>query len=223
MSEAINTLFVPLKETLYLTLIPLIFAVILGYLIGTLIFITSSNAGVLDIKESFILKALHFVADSLVNIFRAIPYIILLIWLLPFAKLLTGRMLGTNAAIPSLVISATPFFARMVVIAFNEVDKGTLEAAKAMGAYTLEIIFKVLSKEASPALVSGICVTGINLVSYSAMAGAIGSGGLGFVAYNNGFVRKNDFIFYGAVILIMILVFTLQYIGDKLVKKIDKR
>lgn len=223
MNDLFLSLKLPCLETLYLTLIPLFFSVIFGFFIGTLIFISSSESGVFDNNDFILLKFIHFLADSFVNIFRAIPYIILLIWLIPLAKLLTGHMLGTSAAIPSLVISATPFFARMVVIAFNEVNKGTIEASRAMGASLWTIIWKVLIRESSPALISGICVTGINLVSYSAMAGAIGSGGLGFAAYNSGLVRKNNLIFYGSVALILLLVFTLQWLGDKITKNIDKR
>jgi len=222
MIAILQTVYKPLLETLFLTFVPLIFASIFGLIIGTLIFISSDNCNILENKNTF-WKVLNKISDTLVNIFRAVPYIILLIWLIPLAKLLTGHMLGATAALPSLIVSATPFVARMCVLAFNEVDKGVLQAGKAMGASVSEIIFKVLYPEAMPALVSGIIVTAINLISYSAMAGAIGAGGLGFTAYNNGLVRTNYPIFYTTVILIVALVFLIQYIGDKLVEKIDKR
>ena len=132
-------------------------------------------------------------------------------------------MLGATAALPSLIVSATPFFARMVVVAFSEVDKGTIEASRAMGAGLFTIIFKVLLKESLPAIISSISITGINLVSYTAMAGAVGAGGLGFTAYNSGLVRRNNEVFYSAVLLILALVFIIQLIGDKASKAIDKR
>lgn len=211
----------PLLDTLYLTFVPLLLSVVFGFIIGTLIFITSDN-NVLE-KNTPLLKVLNRISDMLVNVFRSIPYLILLIWLIPFAQLLTGSVIGASAAIPSLVVSATPFFARMVVIAFNEVDKGTIEASKALGASLCDIIFKVLIPESKPALISSIAVTGINLVSYSAMAGAVGAGGLGFEAYLYGIVRQNPQYMLVSTALIVIIVFAIQIVGDYLSKKTDKR
>ena len=222
MIEIISKLQEPLIETILLTLVPLVLSVIFGFIIGTIIFITGDN-GVIEVKGNTLLMFINRISDGLVNIFRSIPYLILLIWLIPFAKLLTGSILGWKAAVPSLVVSATPFFARMTVIAFSEINKGTIEASKALGASTFEIIFKVLLSESKPALVSSIAVTAINLVSYSAMAGAIGAGGLGFEAYQYGLVRPNPALMYTATLFIILLVFTVQYIGDIIVKKIDKR
>lgn len=221
MLELINELKEPLLETLLLTFIPLIISVILGFFFGTLVFITSDN-GILDINNKG-LKIINKISNGIINILRSIPYLIVLIWLIPFTKLLVGRILGWQAAIPSLVLSATPFFARMTVIAFLEVSKGTIEASKALGANNKEIIFKVLLPESLPALLSSVAVTAINLISYSAMAGAIGAGGLGHIAYLYGYIRSNPLIMYSATFLIVVLVFVIQYIGDLIVKKIDKR
>ena len=222
MEKALQSLGKPLYETLYLTFVPLVLAIIFGSIIGTLIFVTGDN-GVLDVEDNAFYRVLHFVSDALVNIFRSVPYLILLIWLLPITRFLVGSTIGTNAAVPSLTISATPFFARMVVIAFTEVDKGTIEASKALGASTWQIIFKVLIPESLPALISSVAVTGINLVSYSTMAGAIGAGGLGFEAYQYGLIRQNMSRMMLATSVIIIIVFAIQIIGDIASKAVDKR
>ena len=150
-------------------------------------------------------------------------FLILLILLIPLTRAIVGTMLGARAALPPLIFASTPFFARMCVIAFQDVDKGTIEAAKAMGASNSQIIFKVLLPESMPAIVSGIAVTGISLVGYTAMAGAIGAGGLGNLAYMYGFARRNDAILYSSTVIIVLIVFVIQWIGDAIVKKIDKR
>lgn len=224
MSNIINTLqklSLPLYETLYLTFIPLIFSVIFGFILATCIFATSKD-GLLK-KESKILTILNYFFSWLINVFRSIPYIILLIFMIPITILIVGKILGKEAALPSLIVAATPFYARMCLIAFKEVDKGTIEAVRAMGATNFQIITKVIFKESLPALVSGVAVLGINLVSYSAMAGAIGAGGLGYQAYYYGFVRRDLATLYISTILILVIVFSIQGIGDYVVKKIDKR
>lgn len=222
MLELLNKLKEPLAETLLLTFIPLIISVILGFLFGTLVFITS-DAGILDTSSNKGLSILNKISNAIINILRSVPYLIILIWLLPVTKLLVGSIIGWKAAIPSLVVSATPFFARMTVIAFSEVPKGTIEASKSLGASTNEIIFKVLLPESLPALLSSVVVTAINLISYSAMAGAIGAGGLGYEAYLYGLIRNNPALMYMATFLIIVLVFVIQYIGDVIVRKVDKR
>lgn len=222
MLELLNKLKEPLAETLLLTFIPLIISVILGFLFGTLVFITS-DAGILDTSSNKGLSILNKISNAIINILRSVPYLIILIWLLPVTKLLVGSIIGWKAAIPSLVVSATPFFARMTVIAFSEVPKGTIEASKSLGASTNEIIFKVLLPESLPALLSSVAVTAINLISYSAMAGAIGAGGLGYEAYLYGLIRNNPALMYMATFLIIVLVFVIQYIGDVIVRKVDKR
>ncbi|MEA4874127.1 methionine ABC transporter permease [Anaerorhabdus sp.] len=216
--EQINVeqLVTALNETLFMTFTSLILSVVFGLVIGVLLFSTQSEGLYKN-------KILNAATDFIINVLRAIPFIIVLILVIPFTKMLVGTMLGAKAAIPSLVIAATPFYARLAVIAFTEVDKGTIEASKAMGASRLEIITKVLIPEALPALVSGICVTGISLVSYTAMAGAIGAGGLGNLAYLYGFARRDNVVLISATILVIIIVFVIQGIGDAIVKKIDKR
>ena len=210
-----------LYETLYLTFIPLIISCFLGLLIGTIIFITGSDIIIKSDKKY--LKLISKVADALVNILRSIPYLILIIWLLPLTSFLTGKVIGTEAAIPALVFSATPFFARMVIIAFGEVDKGVIFASKAMGATIKDIIIHVLIPESLPALISSITVTAINLISYSAMAGAIGAGGLGYEAYQYGLVRRDTGLMFISTAMIVIIVFAIQILGDHLAHKVDRR
>ena len=212
----ISQVILAIEETLYMSFTSLLFAVIFGLVIGTLLYITQKGSLV---PNTFINRVL----DIFVNIFRAVPFIILMILLIPVTKKLVGSMLGASAAIPSLSIAATAFFARMCVIALNEVDKGTIEASKAMGASRLQIVFKVLLPEAAPAIISGIALTGINLIGYTAMAGAIGSGGLGNFAYLYGFVRRNDGLLWSCTAIIVVIVFIIQFVGDYVSRKIDKR
>lgn len=203
-------------ETVYMTGVSVAATFFLGIILGLLLFLTSKG----NIWQN---NVIHSIVAAIVNIFRSIPFIILIILLLPFTKAVVGTILGANAALPALIIGAAPFYARMVEIALREVDKGVIEAAKSMGATTSTIIFKVLIPESLPALVSGITVTAIALVGYTAMAGAIGAGGLGNLAYLEGFQRNHNDVTLVATILILIIVFLIQFIGDMITKSIDKR
>jgi D-methionine transport system permease protein len=203
-------------ETLYMTGISVLATFILGIILGLLLFLTSKG----NIWEN---KVANTMIAAFVNIFRSIPFIILIILLIPFTKLVVGTILGAEAALPALIIGAAPFYARMVEIALREIDKGVIEAAKSMGATTSTIIFKVLLPEAMPALVSGITVTAIALVGYTAMAGVVGAGGLGNLAYLEGFQRSHNDVTFVATVLILVIVFVIQFIGDFVTSKIDKR
>ncbi len=204
------------KDTLFMTSVSLLFAVLIGFVIGIILYVTQEGG----LYQN---KLIHKALDLVVNVLRAVPYIILLIWLLDFTKWLMGGILGAKAALPSLIFSSAPFYARMVMIALTEVDKGTIEASRAMGASNADIIFKVLLPEARPALVSAIAVTGISLIGYTAMAGCIGAGGLGYVAYTYGFARRSKTTMYVSTAIIVAIVFVIQGIGDFVTKKIDKR
>lgn len=204
------------QETLFMTVTSLLLAVIIGFLIGILLYVTQRSG----IYQNVVINK---VVDFIVNILRAIPYIILLIILIPVTIMITGGMTGAKAALPSLILSSAPFYARMCMIALNEVDKGTIEASKAMGATNYQIICKVLLPEAKPALISSVTVMGISLIGYTAMAGAIGAGGLGNLAYLYGVSRNDWTVTYMATIIIIIIVFVIQGIGDYVVKKVDKR
>ncbi|PWW29642.1 D-methionine transport system permease protein [Cytobacillus oceanisediminis] len=203
-------------ETLYMSAISVIATFILGAILGLLLFLTSKG----NIWENI---AVNKVISAFVNIFRSIPFIILIVLLIPFTKFLIGTMIGEDAALPALIIGAAPFYARMVEIGLREIDKGVIEAAKSMGAKTSTIIWKVLLPESMPALVSGITVTAIALVGYTAMAGVIGAGGLGNLAYLEGFQRSRNDVTLMATIIILIIVFIIQFIGDLITTKLDKR
>jgi D-methionine transport system permease protein len=181
-----------------------------------LLFLTSKG----NIWEN---KTINTVIGAIVNIFRSIPFIILIVLLIPFTIFIMHTMIGRNAALPALIIGAAPFYARMVEIGLREIDKGVIEAAKSMGATTGTIIWKVLIPESLPALISGITVTAIALVGYTAMAGVIGAGGLGDLAYLQGFQRSQNDVTLVATIIILMIVFVIQFIGDFITSKIDKR
>lgn len=203
-------------ETLYMTGVSTLYTFIFGLLLGVILFLSSPG-------QLWKNKLVYGITGAFVNIFRSIPFIILIILLIPFTTLLVGTIRGPEAAIPALVIGAAPFYARMVMIGLREIDRGVIEAARSMGAKTSTIIFKVLLPESMPALISGITVTSIALVGYTAMAGVIGAGGLGNLAYYEGFQRSRSDIMIVATIIILIIVFAIQIIGDLAVKKMDKR
>ncbi|NPC94099.1 ABC transporter permease [Bacillus sp. WMMC1349] len=203
-------------ETIYMTGISLLFAFIIGIILGLLLYMTSKG----NIWEN---RLINLAIAAVVNVFRSIPFIILIVLLLGFTNFLMKTILGPNAALPALIIASAPFYARLVEIALREVDKGVIEAAKSMGAKTSTIIFKVLLPESMPALISGITVTAIALIGSTAMAGAIGSGGLGNLAYIDGFQMNNPDIILIATILILAIVFIIQFIGDFITNKLDKR
>jgi D-methionine transport system permease protein len=203
-------------ETLYMSAISVVATFILGAILGLLLFLTSKG----NIWEN---RPVNIVLSAIVNIFRSIPFIILIVLLIPFTKFILNTMIGENAALPALIIGSAPFYARMVEIGLREIDKGVIEAAKSMGAKTTEIIWKVLLPESMPALVSGITVTAIALVSYTAMAGVIGAGGLGNLAYLEGFQRSRNDVTLMATIIILIIVFLIQFMGDFATRKLDKR
>ncbi|QHN50339.1 ABC transporter permease [Geobacillus stearothermophilus] len=211
-----ETMWAATVETLYMTGVAVAASFVLGIVLGLLLFLTAKG----NLWEN---RFVNTVIAAFVNIFRSIPFIILIILLIPFTTWLVGTMLGANAALPALVIGAAPFYARMVEIALREIDKGVIEAAQAMGASTWTIIWKVLLPESLPALVSGITVTAVSLVSYTAMAGAIGAGGLGNLAYLEGFQRNHNDVTFVATVLVLVIVFIIQLIGDFVTSKIDKR
>nr|WP_308184603.1 methionine ABC transporter permease [Limosilactobacillus fastidiosus] len=203
-------------ETIWMTVVSMIVVAILGIILGLILFETQHS-------NSIVAKIINWIVAALVNIFRSIPFIILIVLLLPATQTLVGTIMGPRAALPSLIISAAPFYARLVQIAFDDLDHGVIEAAKAMGATRWQIVTKVLIPESSPALVSGITVTTISLIGYTAMAGAIGAGGLGNLAYLDGFQANNNAVTMMATIIIVVIVFVFQFLGDTVVKKIDKR
>ncbi|ENH96098.1 ABC-type transporter, integral membrane subunit [Gracilibacillus halophilus YIM-C55.5] len=212
----IEDLWIATKETLYMTTISVAGTLVFGIMLGLLLYLTDRG----NLWQN---RTINMITATVVNIFRAIPFIILILLLFPFTEFIIGTIRGWEAALPALIIGASPFYARLVEIALKEVDKGVIEAAKAMGAKGHTIIFKVLLPESMPALISGITVTAINLISYTAMAGVIGAGGLGDLAYLKGFQRWDFDVVVACTILIVVIVFIFQFIGDQLSKAIDKR
>ncbi|MEY8755035.1 methionine ABC transporter permease [Peribacillus frigoritolerans] len=204
------------KQTLYMTSVSVVATFFIGIILGLILFLTGKG----NMWQN---RAVNGVMSAVVNIFRSIPFLILIVLLIPFTKALVGSMIGENAALPALIIGAAPFYARMVEIGLREIDKGVIEAAKSMGAKTSTIIWKVLLPESMPALISGITVTSIALVGYTAMAGVIGAGGLGNLAYLDGYQRNQNDVTLVATIVILIIVFIIQIIGDVITSKLDKR
>lgn len=211
-----NDMWEATLETIYMTAMSTFFTFVIGLVLGIVLFLTAP-------KQLWANSIVNWLTGAFVNIFRSIPFIILIILLIPFTKYMIGTIRGPNAALPALIIGAAPFYARMVLIALKEIDKGVIEAARSMGASTWTIIRKVLLPESKPALISGITVTAIALVGYTAMAGIIGAGGLGTLAFLDGFQRSRQDVTLMATILILIIVFAIQFIGDRLTVKSDKR
>ncbi|EKU45719.1 methionine ABC transporter permease [Staphylococcus massiliensis] len=211
-----DEVWLALYETVYMTVVSTLFAFVFGLILGILLFQTSKG------KSTFS-RVFYSIVSFIVNLFRAIPFIILILLLIPFTSLILGTISGPTGALPALIIGAAPFYARLVEIALKEIDKGVIEAATSMGANTWAIVFKVLLPESMPALVSGITVTSIALVGSTAIAGVIGAGGLGNLAYLTGFTRNQNDVILISTIFILLLVFIIQFSGDFIARKIDKR
>jgi D-methionine transport system permease protein len=199
-------------ETLYMVLLSTLFATLLGLPLGTLLYTSAS------IKP---MPRLHRVLAGLINITRSIPFIILLVALIPFTRLLVGTSIGVNAAIVPLTVGAIPFFARIVDSMYKNLVPGLIETGQAMGASTLQIIHHILLPEAKPALIHAITLTAITLVNYSAMAGVVGAGGLGTLAINYGYQRFDVGVMLSTVVILIMLVQLMQWTGDYLVKKMQ--
>ncbi|MCC5893446.1 methionine ABC transporter permease [Exiguobacterium sp.] len=203
-------------QTIYMTLVAGGATFAFGLALGMILYVTNEP---LMMKN----RTIYTIVSAFVNVFRSIPFIILIILLIPFTKIVVGTILGSTAALPALIIGAAPFYARMVELALREIDRGVIEAAESMGATKWQIIYKVLFPEALPAIVSGITVTLVAIVGYTAMAGVVGGGGLGNLAFLDGFQRSRNDVTFVATVLILVIVFVIQFIGDRLVTRIDKR
>ena len=206
-----------LGETLLMTFVPTILAFAIGLPLGILL-VTGDEKGIHPLPR-WLMKLLHFI----INILRSVPFLILLIVVLPLSRALVGTTVGTRAILVPLVVAAFPFVARLVETSIREVDPGVVEAAQSMGASSFQIIWKVLIPEARPALISNFMVALITIFGYGAMSGAVGGGGIGRIAVNYGYNRYKPLVMYFAVILLVILVQLFQSAGSVLVKKSDKR
>lgn len=216
MSSTIQMLFQGTLETLYMTILSTLFSYVLGLPLGVLL-VTSAQNGISPKPR------LNLVLEWLVNIGRSIPFIILMVALIPFTKLVVGKSIGPTAAIVPLVVAASPFVARMVETSLAELDQGVVEAAKTMGATNWEIVWKVLLPEAVPSLVRGVSITTITLIGYSAMGGAIGARGLGDIAIRFGYHRYQYDVMLITIVLLVIIVMVIQGFFHLAAKHIDKR
>lgn len=204
-------------ETLLMTAVPLFFTILLGLPLGVLLFITAKGQ---PLQRH---RLLYMSTSFVVNVLRSVPFIILLIVLIPFTVRLTGTSLGVAGAIPPLVIAATPFFARLVENVLREIDQGILEACQAMGISLPRIITGALLPEALPGIIAAATVTAVTLVSYTAMSGTIGGGGLGDLAIRFGYQRFEVEVMIITVFLLVVLVEFLQYSGEYLVQRFSRR
>lgn len=208
------------NETLYMLGYSLLFTVILGLLLGVFLFLTSDKqllGSKLYARVSY--SSLSFV----VNVLRSVPFVILMILIMPITKMLVGTSIGVEGAIPPLVVAAVPFFARLVESALREVDRGVIEAATAMGASRSMIVLHVLLRESRTGLIAAITITAVTLVSYTAMSGIIGGGGLGDLALRYGYQRFRLDVMIVTVVLLVILVQILQMAGDALVRYFSRK
>lgn len=194
----------------------LVLTILLGLPLGVLLFLTSPG----QVWQN---RAVSGVLALLVNLLRSVPFIILLIVMIPLTVLLVGTSLGVAGAIPPLVVGAAPFFARLVETALREVDRNTIEAVQAMGATTRDLVFRALLPEALPGIIAAATVTAIALVSFTAMAGAVGAGGLGDLAIRFGYQRFQTDVMLVTVVLLLVLVQFLQMAGDRLVRHFTRR
>ncbi|MEG1044764.1 MAG: methionine ABC transporter permease [Oscillospiraceae bacterium] len=220
MKEFLNQYAVLLFEgtfdTLYMVFFATIFSYILGLPMGIALYVTQKNS----ILEN---TAFNKIFGWIVNILRSIPFIILIITVMPVTRAIVGKAIGPTAAIIPLVIGSAPFVARMVESSLEEIDKGVIEACECMGATAFEIITKVLIQEALPSIIRGFSITAITLIAYSAMAGAVGAGGLGDIAIRYGYHRKIQNVMYISVVLVVILVCIIQSVFGLIGKKVDKK
>ena len=206
-----------LWETLYMTFLPTILAFIIGLPLGILL-VTGEENGIHPLPKP-LMKTLNVI----INLLRSVPFLILLVVVLPVSKFIMGTQVGSPAIIIPLAIAAFPFIARLVETSIREVDKGVVEAAEAMGATPFQIVWKVLIPEARPALISNFMVALITIFGYGAMAGIVGGGGIGAIAINYGYYRRRQLVLFLAVVLLILIVQILQSIGNVITRKSDKR
>lgn len=207
---------VGILETFYMTLSATALAYLIGLPLG-LVLVISDPAGIHPMPK------LNKVLGAIINFLRAAPFLILLMLLIPFTRLLIGTTIGSSAMIPPLFIAAFPFVARMVESSVKEVDAGVVEAAQSMGASTLQIVCKVLLPEAKPSLLLGATIAITTILGYSAMAGIVGGGGLGAIAINYGYYRKEYDILAVMVVFLSLIVLVFQTLGEKISRRVDKR
>ena len=214
--EVVDTILKGIQETVYMTLLSTLMGYIIGLPMGVLLAVSDKDG----LKPN---RVLYRILDVIANIVRSIPFLILLILLIPFTRLVVGKSYGSTATVVPLVIAAGPFIARMVESSLKEVDEGVIEAARSMGAGNFRIIMKVLLVEARTSLINGATIAVGTILGYSAMAGTIGGGGLGDIAIRYGYHRYQADIMIVTVVLLIILVQIFQMVGTTLANRLDKR
>lgn len=202
-------------QTLFMTVVALLLSYLIGMPLGVLLYSVAPRS----LRP---LRLPYHALDWSVNAVRSIPFIILLIFLIPFTKLVAGTFIGIKGAVVPLTVCAIPFVARMVQSSLGELDRGVIESSRAMGATGVQIVCKVLLPEALPSLLRGMSITAITLFGYTAMAGTVGAGGLGDVAIRFGLQRYQRDVMIACVILMVLIVQVIQFVFDRIVKKIDK-
>lgn len=203
-------------QTVYMSFVSAFFALVIGLPLGVILVLTDTGG----LREN---KRVYHILDAIINVFRSIPILILIIMLFPLSRFIVGRSTGTTAVIVPLVISAAPFVARIMEQSLNELDSGVIEAAKSMGVSHYTMVRHVMLPEALPSIVNGVTIVLINLIGYSAIAGAIGGGGLGDLALQFGYYRRDTKALYIAVIIIIALVQIVQISGNAIRKALDKK
>ncbi|HEY4539887.1 MAG TPA: methionine ABC transporter permease MetI [Faecalibacter sp.] len=217
MSESIINLLVKgTWETIVMTFVAGFFGFVIGLPLGIILFLTRKGQ---FLEHKIVNQTLSF----FVNVFRSIPFIILIVWMIPFTRAIVGSSIGMAAALVPLSVGAAPFIARLVENSLLEIPEGLIEAARAMGAKPMQIITKVLLPEALPSLINAATITLITLVGYSAMGGAVGAGGLGQIGYQYGYVGYDTLIMNVVLVLLIIIVFIIQFTGDFLSKKFNHK
>lgn len=214
--EMIGLLGKGILETLYMVLVSSALSYVIGIPLGVLVFVTDRNG----ICQN---RVVNFVVGGIINLVRSIPFLILLVAILPFTRLVVGTTIGSTATIVPLVVAAAPYVARMVESSLKEVDGGVIEAAQAMGSSEFQIIYKVILPEAKPSLVVGATISLATILGYSAMVGFVGGGGLGAIATNYGYYRYDSQTMLITVVLLVVIVQIFQESGLRLVNRIDKR
>lgn len=215
-SQVIQMLLEGIRDTLYMTFGSVIIGYCLGLPLGILLFVSNEKG----LRPN---KVIYRVCDFIINIIRSIPFLILLILLIPFTRMIVGQSYGSTATIVPLVICAAPYIARVVESSLNDVDTGVIEAAKSMGASNIQIIFKVLLVEARTSLLTGFTITTGLLLGYSAMSGTVGGGGLGDIAVRYGYYRWQTDIMIITVVLLIVIFQIIQNVGTGISMKFDKR
>lgn len=204
-----------LWETLLMVFLSTLFGYLLGIPLGVIAYVTDHGS----ISENLVVNT---IVGWIINIIRSVPFIILILFLIPYTRLIMGTASGTRGVIFPLVVGSAPFIARMVESSFNELDAGVIESARAMGATNFQIIWKVLLPESFPSLLRGMAIASITIIGYIAMAGMVGGGGLGAVAINYGYYRYERPVMNVTVVLIILLVQLIQLAFNLIVRKVDK-